>query len=1491
MKQMKKYVWLALSMLIVLLMVVEAMATVPASPSVVTMNGKQMRVQHRREDNTLKAAVNYVIKGVCYSVATVWPVETYPPGGPFENDDRRRSWEMAQYDFPRIKEAGFNTIRLYSDLGLDTDSSLYFDEDTNGVIWNADGTAQDDDNDNQEDWLEGMATVGDLNSQSVTHGLAVLDEAYKNGLKVIMIVDGFNANSALAQKIVATYKNHPAILMWMLGNEFNYNFNDQELYMWRYDTFQEACTAVNDIAYWIKNNDSNHPVVACLGEPHYPSYEVYKAGVANLTDIDIIGENSYRGRSFGNVYEMYADTVTWTKPIFFSEYGVDAWRYNTDSTKEFEDIASQKEGEAWQWDEIHSRLSANNSNDMLLGSCLFEWVDEWWKLKGGTPLLHENTPGYPVNTEGQANSYLWPDGCMQEEWWGINQQDTRNINQVFFADCGLIGETRYGSQSWDIYTWGLPIGGDGYGKINAQSDYVASGSPDYGVRKTYSPYPEYSYTGGTGTGNTIPEGHRCMYTELWSTSWGGGWGLFRTNDTINLSQFASGNLKFWLKLQKAGTPPTAIGDTAKANYSIKFEDENGPEKAVLIFLDESYCSEFDATSTAWQEITIPISALSDGHSFSWLDANNTKVAADGSHIASLNLARMKMVFSFTGPKLGTGETNTQFWVDNVRWDNATTVYNRTARPALIDYRNKFNNFSYLKTVFESGAVSYMGTPKYARLTKNYSILTSTDTVSNPCILSVALNPKTGRTISTGTFTDYTSLNNWVDQYDNNDDDYVLSFTKFNNVGFLSSCTKLGTIGSTMYTTAGSGDPWVFVTHVVNGSSTAKKESIGANSLAEVSLAIDLDTDNDGVTNVNDTDSDGDGLTNAQELRYGTDPLNADTDADTYSDSTEVTNNTNARNPDSKVLSTDTQAKLIVKPQVLAYSNSEIQSGKDRYLYIENDGGEYLSYKVDINYTNGSGWLTIKYRNHASNEAWTAVTTGSYLYKDLDDYVLQVLVDTSTMTTAQTYSGTVTITANDDDGSASGSQVINVSVPIAPELKAYPENIDIKTPDTDSKIYVENSGTATLSYSLSQTMPVSWLTIDPTNGSATTETDLIDLTVNWTGLTADTSTIVKVDGGTAGVKYIKVNAYQHNRYCLDATISDVDASYIGLEKYDYEQCEAIDTGDLNGDGYDDILIGALSWDQNTKGKAYIIWGKKDGWHMDDTVASATRFFGVGRPEDNTGFLGTGVAMADVNGDGRQDVVIGDKCAYITGDFPGYEQSDSPAGAVFIFLGKEEGWKQQYTIMDADIVILAPEISWADFGDVVAAGDFNNDGYDDLVVGSDNQIRAAYVIFGRSDTDWHDYLQENCTLTSTTPHVDSPGDIILPDVTKFYNSGQLNPSNTWVDKVKVGDFDNDGYDDIWMGYNQDTGDWNGKVYSYVIYGKAGKESTWGSDLDVYNNLNVAIPIICNGVETNPSWPGTEGDINGDGCYDILISSGGGTSFALFGSTTKWTAAKNL
>ena len=81
-------------------------------------------------------------------------------------------------------------------------------------------------------------------------------------------------------------RDHPAILMWLLGNEWNYN----GLYAGM--THAESLTRLNEVAALIRLADTNHPIATSYGE--LPSAET----IAAMPDIDVWGIQSYRGLSF-----------------------------------------------------------------------------------------------------------------------------------------------------------------------------------------------------------------------------------------------------------------------------------------------------------------------------------------------------------------------------------------------------------------------------------------------------------------------------------------------------------------------------------------------------------------------------------------------------------------------------------------------------------------------------------------------------------------------------------------------------------------------------------------------------------------------------------------------------------------------------------------------------------------------------------------------------------------------------------------------------------------------------------------------------------------------------------------------------------------------------------------------------------------------------------------------------------------------------------------
>ena len=1428
---------------------------VPQSPSVVYIDGKKLKVMHRRYDGSLKAPETYVIKGVCWNPAQVWPVEAYPPGAPFENDTRERMWRMAEYDFPRIKDAGFNTIRVYMDLGIPEDNLLFFHEDTDGVIWYKDEygnkVADDDDGDGLKDWLEGMQKIGGLSQEAYEKGKAVLDLAYKNGLKVIMVVDKYNADIDVARDIVYAFKDHPAILMWMIGNEFNYATDKDgdgvaDSFMWTYDSFSDACSAANAVASAIKQIDPNHPVAVCLGEPgscldvesgENLGYAGFKAGLDLLTDVDCVGLNIYRGKSFKHLYKEWTDPnyVGSSKPIFISEYGVDTWHYNEDSSKEFEDLGSQKEGISWQWDDIHSHLSSINSDNILMGAFVFEWVDEFWKLKGASPFNHDTDPGYPVNIGQPPTPDLFPDGCMHEEWWGINTQDTKSFTPVhFYCDYGLIYEMKNGSSVWDIYSWGLD---NDYGYMHAQADYVRADEVNWdgqvGVRATYGNCPEYHYTGV----EPIPEGHRCMYTKVWGTSYGGGWGIFHTQGTIDLSQYKNGVIKFWIKIQQTdGTPLKDGGIDLSDDIYFKFEDSYGSSKSVFIWLNpeknggNSYITGLDLTNTAWQEVIIPVSALFDGHTYNYIDGYGWE-HNDG--VAKLDLTKMKMVFSITSKKIRSGEPSTEWWIDDIRWETGNgAFYNRKPKPVVADYRDKYNTLSYKKNVFDVEAVSFTGEQYCCSLKKNDSTIIS-DWLGNENnvgdVIAVSFDGKTGEVVNWTSFTNSTDLDNWILQYKQSGD-FVLSFAVNQNCSFLGSSVELPNIGSQLYNQVGVDKPWVYIVHLVNGEIKDKKESleneVGSN-YAKIDLAFVLDMDKDGIFDYKDNDRDNDGLTDAQEIRYGTDILDADTDDDGISDFEEVNAGTNPRNADSKNLATDPPANVVVYPSALEFENQE----DERYLYINNDGGKRISYKIDVAYLNGSGWLKVKCRDHTNNEEWTDAVLGSYVYDDIDDFVLKVAVDRSLISAGEVFSANLTVTAVDQNGNPSGSQVINVKVKSIPVIATDPVNKleIIKGSDnlttSSCKFYISNKGKGAMNWSIEN--QANWLTLDVDSGTTLAgESTPVTATVDWNMAGKNAQTTLKISAPGAETEYLVVHAYDREKYTLNTPLSTVDASFVGSDLGEGLGAQ-IACGDIDGDGYNDYVLRP----EESKCKVYIVFG-------DGTLKNR----GVTVDPDITIFVDEleNVKIADINNDGFSDIILS------------YNQySGSSFAYINVIYGKNRNSLQSYyTKNDYDLRIDSTSY-FADLGIYdMAFGDVNGDGNTDILfnarglVGSIAENGRAVLIFGPSS--W------------------PTGDKTLDDFNwVFFKYSTWNYGGT----MAIGNFDNDSYDDILIGSFYNNG-WK----AFLVYGK--QTFSKSTDLSVSSDATFCY------FATNSNYGSITGDVNNDGCDDLILQDK-----LLLGSTNRW------
>jgi Ca2+-binding RTX toxin-like protein len=328
--------------------------------------------------------------------------------------------------------------------------------------------------------------------------------------------------------------------------------------------------------------------------------------------------------------------------------------------------------------------------------------------------------------------------------------------------------------------------------------------------------------------------------------------------------------------------------------------------------------------------------------------------------------------------------------------------------------------------------------------------------------------------------------------------------------------------------------------------------------------------------------------------------------------------------------------------------------------------------------------------------------------------------------------------------------------------------------------------------------------------------------------------------------------------IDLAALAPDAGFVirGDAAADYAGSSVASAGDINGDGFDDIVVGAPFGDDGGSyaGEAYVIFGKAGGFGTIDlsSLAPADGFVIQGdAAQDRAGFS---VASAgDVNGDGFDDIVVGAPYGGDGGVFP---------GETYVIFGKAGGFGaiDLSNLAPADGFIIQGDATGDNAGRSVAcAGDVNGDGFDDLIVGArrgdDGGIYAgeAYVIFGKASGFG------TIDLTGLVP---ADGFIIQGDVA-FDNAG--------ISVSSAGDVNGDGFDDVLVGAfgGDDGGTAAGEAY--VIFGKAGGFGT----IDL-TSLAAADGFIIQGDSAGDNAGGSvasAGDINRDGFDDLIVGASRG------------------
>ncbi|WP_297792229.1 glycoside hydrolase family 2 TIM barrel-domain containing protein [uncultured Eudoraea sp.] len=286
----------------------------------------------------------YIIKGICYH--------------PVPKGSEKRSFDNLNQDLDLMVEAGINTVRVYEPI---TDKK-------------------------------------------------VLDQIHAAGIKIIV---GFGYNQGGKNDIrsgtfidyVNTYKDHDAILLWELGNEYNYHpeWFDGDIKNWY--------KAMNNAAQLIHEKDPSHPVTTAHGE--LPD----SLAMSLSPNIDVWGMNVYRYDDPTPIFKEWGAISS--KPMYLSEAGGDS--YMTISKDGYE----QGTNEDAQADANKNILDAVfNASDICSGVTIFSFTDGWWKAGNAET---QDPGGWAPNSTGVPY-----DGTPNEEYWGIVDID-RNKKEAFLV--------------------------------------------------------------------------------------------------------------------------------------------------------------------------------------------------------------------------------------------------------------------------------------------------------------------------------------------------------------------------------------------------------------------------------------------------------------------------------------------------------------------------------------------------------------------------------------------------------------------------------------------------------------------------------------------------------------------------------------------------------------------------------------------------------------------------------------------------------------------------------------------------------------------------------------------------------------------------------------------------------------------------------------------------------------------------------------------------